>query len=206
MQATSPYRGPWAPSSPLATCSTVRSFLGQTIIAHTMWRHLRLLQAGLEYLKTSCSTTRALMKYSPTRLPDLLSKFETHTPAKLSKEELENLRLFTEHATCVFDFALFECFSCVLSEHLWQGTAPSLQHIEVHKIAAGAWMDIKTTASGPIKVDFVYSFTITQQNWPGVTEEQKGATNTWSRGLATARCLWYLQQLQKALSGLPHQG
>ncbi|KIK04896.1 hypothetical protein K443DRAFT_120757 [Laccaria amethystina LaAM-08-1] len=46
---------------------------------------------------------------------------------------------------------------------------------------------------------FVQSFTIIQKTWPGVTEEEVAATDPWVVGVSTARHIWHLQQLQKAI-------
>jgi hypothetical protein len=141
------------------------------------------------------------------RPPDLLSRFKSNSPAQLMKTELENHRHFTAHVTHIFDLVLFECLSHLLLGYLWQGTSPSLQHREIIRITAGAWMNIQLTVGGTVYADFVQSFTITQQNWLRAMEEEMAATNPWSLGGMTARCIWYLQQLQKAISGwILHQG
>jgi hypothetical protein len=141
------------------------------------------------------------------RPPDLLSGFKSNSPAQLTKTELENRKLFTENATRVFDLVLFECLSQLLSGYLWKGASPSLQHGEISNIAANSWMNIQLAVGGTVYADFVQSFAIAQQNWPGATEEEMAATDPWSIGAAKARRTWYLQQLQKAVSGwILHRG
>jgi len=206
MKATS--RGPWAPSSLLETCSTVRSFFGRNYhCSHhaAAFQIITGMPGTFEDQLQHYQGTDEIFLYQ--RPADLLSQFKTLSPANLSKTELENHRLFTEHATHVFDLALFECLSRILAEYLWQGTSPSLWHCEIQTIAAGAWMDIKNTAGRLIQNNFMQSFAIVQQNWPGVTGEEMAATDPWSLGAVTPMRIWYLQQLQKAVSGwLLHQG
>jgi hypothetical protein len=141
------------------------------------------------------------------RPPDLLSGFKSNSPAQLTKTELENHKLFTEHVTCIFDLVLFKCLSHCQSGYLWQGTSQCLQPGEIRRITTGAWMNIQSAVSGTVYADFVQSFTIIQKTWPGVTEEEVAATDPWVVGVSTARHIWHLQQLQKAISGwILHQG
>ena len=62
---------------------------------------------------------------------------------------------------------------------------------------------MQSHASGLIRADFTESFVIAQENWTGATEDEI----PWAMGAAATRCMWYIQQLQKAVSRwLLHQG
>ena len=111
-----------------------------------------------------------------------------------SKAELDKRKLFTEHATLVFNLVLFACLSEVLSGYLWKGTLPNPQ--EIQQITATGWMEMNTHASGLIWADFRKSFKIAQENWPGVTEDEMAATDPWAMGAAAN-----IHLLQKAVSG-----
>ena len=84
---------------------------------------------------------------------------------KTSRIELTKCKLFTEHATHIFDWALLECLSHILSGYLWKGTSPNPQ--EVQQIAATGWMEMQSHASRLIWANFTESFMIMQETGQG---------------------------------------
>ncbi|EDR02255.1 uncharacterized protein LACBIDRAFT_332618 [Laccaria bicolor S238N-H82] len=183
-------------------------FIAWALTCCVTW-HLRVVLTALQraVIVESAMQARSLHRgpqapSSPlaTRLmrpADLLSHVKSLAPmAQLTKTELENGKLFTEHATHVFDLALFESLSHVLSDFLWKGTSPSMG--DIHGIAVKAWINLQSNQL--TNKDFINSFAITQKNWPGVTEYEKAATDPWAVGAkAAGRRGWYFQQLQKAI-------